>query len=564
LAWRVAHRNVRVLMEDLVGSVDKALECGRDCLSRGAWQGARAAFGEVLEQAESAEAWEGLSWAAWWLEDGAGTIAAREAAYRLYKESGDLRGAARTAIWLAVDHMQFRGEEAVAQGWFARAERILEDLEPSPELGWLAALKASTAFDLGDVATARKLGSEARQLGRAASVTALEMLGLATEGLAMVSEGAVEQGMRCLDEATAAALGGEFEELVPVCLTCCYMIYACEKVRDFDRAGQWCTKVEEFAERMRIQFVNGVCRAHYAAVLTWHGDWAKAEQVLVEARRMLAAIRPFWVPEAIVRLADLRRRQGRLDEAEQLFSEVEWHPLAVLGAAELCLDRGRADGAIPLVERILRQLRPENRTQRAAALELMVRAQAARGDADAARSQLAELRALVEDVSTEPLRAAVSLCEGVTAKAAGDLDAAHTSLEDAVSLYRSSAAPFETARARLELAGCLAEQGMRDEAIREASAAREALEGLGAAGETARARELLDRLGRAKRGGGLLSPREVEVLRLFSEGLTDGEIAAALVLSQHTVHRHVSNIYAKLGCSTRAAAVAKASRLQLL
>jgi LuxR family transcriptional regulator, maltose regulon positive regulatory protein len=545
-------------------SLGESVERGRDALSRGGWEEARAAFGQALERSDSAEAWEGLSWAASWLEDGAGAIRAREHAYRLYREAGDLRGAARMAIWLGDAYIDFRGEEAVARGWFARCERILEDLEPSPEHGWLAALQAAFALDSGDTATARRLGSQARELGRAWQLTDLEMVGLATEGLALVSEGAVEEGMRCLDEATAAALGGEFEELQPACLTCCYLIYACERVRDFDRAGQWCKKVEDFTHRMRIQFVNGVCRAHYAAVLTWHGDWAQAEKVLVEARRDLASTRPFWAPEATVRLADLRRRQGRLEEAGQLFSEVEWHPLAVLGLAELALDQGRVDEALPLVERMLRQLPLENRTQRAAALELMVRAQAAKGEADAAEIQLTELREIVDAVSTEPLRAAVRFCEGVRARAAGDHDAARASLEDAVTIFRASRAPFEAARARLELAGCLAEQGESDAAVREAGAAAEALEQLGAQGEAARARELVARLAGDQRPGGPLSRREVEVLRLVSDGLTDKEIAAALVLSQHTVHRHVSNIYAKLGCSTRAAAVAKAGRLDLL
>jgi LuxR family transcriptional regulator, maltose regulon positive regulatory protein len=545
-------------------SVNEAVERGRDSLSRGAWDEARSSFGDALERSESAEAWEGLSWAAFWLEDGVAAIEAREHAYRLYKEAGDLRGAARMAIWLGNDHIDFRGEEAVAKGWFARCERILEDLEPSPEHGWLAALQAAIALDSGDTALARRLGSRARELGRAWNLTALEMVGLATEGLAMVSEGAVEQGMRCLDEATAAALGGEFEELQPVCWTCCYLIYACERVRDFDRAGQWCKRVEEFTARMRIQFVNGVCRAHYAAVLTWHGDWAKAEEVLIQARQDLASIRPFWVPEATVRLADLRRRQGRFDEAERLFSEAEWHPLAVLGTAELCLDRGRVGSAIPLAERMLRQLPVENKTQRAAALELMVRAQAAMGEGDTARAYLAELRDVVEAVPTDPLRAAMSFCEGVTARAAGDRDAARASLEDAVSLFGASSAPFEAAHARLELADCLGEQGDRDAAIREARAAGEAFGGLGAAGQADRARGLVDGLSGANRQGGPLSRRELEVLRLVSQGLTDREIAAALVLSQHTVHRHVSNIYAKLGCSTRAAAVGKASQLDLL
>ena len=106
--------------------------------------------------------------------------------------------------------------------------------------------------------------------------------------------------------------------------------------------------------------------------------------------------------------------------------------------------------------------------------------------------------------------------------------------------------------------------------MREARLALDLLDELGASAEAARARELLASTGfpaKAKRTAlrdQLLTPREVEILRLVSEGLTDGQIAARLVLSKHTVHRHLQNAYAKLGCSSRAAAVAKANKLNLL
>src|SRR5688572_23327102 len=130
------------------------------------------------------------------------------------------------AIWLATDRLDFRGEEAVAQGWLRRATRILDDLDPVPEHGWLAALEAQLALEAGDMGEALRLGTWTRQLGRALRITDLEMLGLATEGLALVTGGELQKGMRCLDEATAAALGGEYEEFVGVGWTCCYLIYA--------------------------------------------------------------------------------------------------------------------------------------------------------------------------------------------------------------------------------------------------------------------------------------------------------------------------------------------------
>lgn len=545
-------------------SVDDPLERGRDALARGQWAEARVEFERAVEGSDSAEAWDGLSWACWWLEDGVAALQARERAYRLYKDAGDRRGAARMAIWLANDFMDLRGEEAVAQGWLGRAARILEDLDPAPEHGWLASLQAQLALFEGDTATALRLGSHARELGRELGVTDVEMLGLATEGLALVTQGQIQQGMRCLDEATAAALGGEYEELHGVCWTCCYLIYGCERVRDYDRAGQWCRNVEEFAERRRIQFLSGSCRAHYGAVLIWHGSWEEAEEVLSKATSDLAATRPPFAPEATVRLGDLRRRQGRLEEAERLFQQSEPHPLAAIGVAELALDRGDPGAAISLAERVLRQLPPENRTPRAGALEVAVRAKAAAGDVDGARVHLEELRAIAEMVATDPLRAAACFCHGVVATAAGDLDEAVVGFEDAATLFAASTAPFELGRTRIALAQALVELGRRDLARREAAAALKALERINASALREQARQVLDSLDASRRRAGPLTRRELEVLGLIAQGMRDRDIADALHLSEHTVHRHVSNVYAKLGCSTRAAAVTRAAELQLL
>jgi DNA-binding NarL/FixJ family response regulator len=173
-------------------------------------------------------------------------------------------------------------------------------------------------------------------------------------------------------------------------------------------------------------------------------------------------------------------------------------------------------------------------------------------------------------VGTRPLQAALCRCEGLVAAALGDQESARERLEDAVDLFAASGATFELARARLELARVLVVLGCEDAAVREATQALRRLDEIGAAAEAARARELLKGLGaapvarRAAPGDRLLTPRELEVLRLVSEGLTDGAIAGRLVLSKHTVHRHLQNAYARLGCSSRAAAVAEANRLRLL
>jgi DNA-binding NarL/FixJ family response regulator len=548
-----------------VTSVQHHLHIGHEALASGAWEQARAAFDAALAQRRSPEAWEGRSWAAWWLDDVALCLDLRERAYRMYRAAGDLRGAARMALWIGDDHLEFLGAASIANGWFQRAERILESLEPCAEHGWLDTFRAHLLLR-NDPAEAEALGVRARELGADLGDVDLEMFGLATEGLALVNQGAVADGMSCLDEAAAAALGGEFEQLAPAGWTCCYLIYACERVRDYDRAAQWCRKVEEFSRHTRIRFVNGTCRAHYAAVLMWHGDWDIAERELVDAMEDLTAVRPFWRSEAVVRLGVLRRRQGRLTEARELFGQAEHHSLADLGLGELRLEEGDAEGARNDLERLLRQLPAENVTTRAAPLELLARALAALGEPGSAAPHVEELESIAAAVPTLPLRASASFAAGVVAAAAGDAATARRRLEDAIELFATGGAPFETAHARLELADVLASTGREEDAAREAAAALRRADELGAATQSARARALLGRLGATqdKRGDSPLTPRQVAVLRLVADGLGNREIAELLSISEHTVHRHLQNAYGRLGCRSRAAAVAAANRLSLL
>lgn len=545
------------------------LDAGRAALSAGAWMQARTSFEHALDAEPTPESFEGLSWAAWWLDDVEGCLDGRERAYRLYREQGDLCGAARMALYLGDDHLEFRGERAVANGWFQRAARILEDLEPCPEQGWLAAFRAHDAVEANEFADARRLAAQARELGLRFGVVCLEMFSLGLEGLAMVGEGAVPDGMALLDEAAAAALGGEYEELAPASWTCCGLISACERVRDYDRAAQWCAKVEEFSGRMNIRFVNGVCRAHYAAVLTWHGRWPEAEHELLGALGQLTERRPFWRSEAIVRLADLRRRQGRFEEARELFAQADGNSLAALGLAELDLETGELAPARESLARQLRRLPAESTTRRAVPLELMVRADAKAGARAAAAAALDELRSIAADAPTVPLRAALCVSEAHVAEAAGDHDAARDGLEEAIELLAAAGAPYELGRTRLDLARVLVKLGRENAAAREASVALRRLQEIGAGHQTACARELLAELagaaaGREPGGEDALTTRQLEVVRLVAEGHSDREIAALLTLSEHTVHRHVANIYARLGCSSRAAAVTHANRLGLL
>lgn len=557
-------RSVSVPAGTQAASTDP-VDAGRAALARGAWEEARLLFEAAVSGTERPETLEGLSWAAWWLNDARVMFETRERAYNLYRSRGDQRGAARMASWLGTDHVDFRGELAVAQGWFARARRLLDGLEPGPEHGWLYVHEAEKHLFTNDTARARELGMAAADLGRQLGLVDLEMMGLATEGLALVTEGAVAEGVPRMDEAAAAALGGEFDEVYPTMWCCCYMIFACERLRDYDRAAQWCKRFEAWSERMRVPFANRLCRAHYAGILVRRGSWVKAEEELTESALLLAEIRPPMAAEAVVRLAELRRRQGRVDEAEEIFAQVEAHPLALLGLGEVCLDRGDPAGARDRAEQYLRDAPPQTAMLRAGGLELLVRALTALGEVERAAAALDELEAVANRVTTEPLRASANFSAGILASARGDPERARTAFEDATRLFLRIGAPFEAARARVELGRALAGLGRTRDAVREARSAATSLRRIGADSAAEQAEAIaLEFEGRPSDHGSPLTRRECEVLRLVAGGKSDRGIAGELVLSEHTVHRHVANILTKLGCASRSAAVAEALRRHLI
>ena len=539
-------------------------------LAAGAWADARRAFESALAEGESAETLEGLGLCAWWLDDGEAVFESRERAYKLYLDGDDKRAAARVAVWLAWDCWAFRGESAVANGWLQRARRLLEGLKESPELAWLEARESQLALaEDGDPDRAHRHATEAIRVARAVKSIDYEMLGRSLQGLALVTSGAVAEGMRLLDEVNTAIVAGEVTDQIAIGLSSCYLIAACDRVRDYDRAVQWCTRLKAFCEKWGLRPLFAVCRTQYASICMWRGTWLEAEQELTAATGELAASRPAMTADGVVRLAELRRRQGRLVEASALFEQAEPHPLAALGRAELAFDRDDVRAAAEAAERYLRRVPLHNRTDRVVALDLLVRALAAAGDSAGARTALAELQAIATVVGTLPLRAAASLAAGYVALGAGDAGGARRDLEDAVDLFLQSGAPYELARARIALGRALGLLGRMDAAHDEAQRAVDLLNELHAELEISRAKALIEAFSSKTMKASAPSPagltgREIEVLRLVADGLNNQVIAERLFLSEHTVHRHVANIFNKLSVSSRAAAVAQAARRGLL
>jgi DNA-binding CsgD family transcriptional regulator len=499
---------------------------------------------------DCAEAHDGLAQALRWLGDFDASLSERERAHRLYLEQGDDDRAAVTAGWLGVDAIMLRGDRAVARGWFARGRRLVEGREDTPAAAWLGVAE-STVLGLADPRLSIQAGEQAMKAGALGADRDLEVLGRAIRGLGSVALGDVEAGMADLDEAGAAALAGEVRSSEQVGRIWCYLIFACEQVRDVDRAAQWCDTVRRHAERIQNRQLFGFCRTHYAVVLTAKGAYDDAEEELEAATADFQAGAPAAAFEAAIMLAELRRRQGRLDETAALCEPYAHHASARLCMAEIAWDRGDVAAARELMERHRRQLRPDAFLADAAALHLFARIGAAERDPACAEEAARALAELADRARTDPLRAAASSAAGLAAVARGENG--QPELEDAIDLWSVAGMPYEAARGMVTLArvvGPGADQALwtRAEAM---------LAELGCAIDV---RSLDAPLGAPAGHDGELSAREVEVLRLVADGLSDAEIAKRLVLSPHTVHRHVANIRTKLGQPSRAAAAARAAR----
>ena len=532
------------------------MPAGWRALSRGSWD---EALGHFHGGEDDPEALEGIGLAQWWLDDADATLEARERAYRLHRAAGNGVGAARVASALAWDSLLFGGRAAVARGWLERSARLLAQEPTGPEHAWLAVREAEVALNTGVPAAARTAAQRAVAIGEETGDEDVQVVGRSLEGLALVQEGAVDEGMRRLDESAAAATAGELD-LMWTSKVCCNLISACNTVGDVERATEWCDEMKDFARRWELRTLFNVCRTQYAAVLVHQGTWNEAEKELTAALAVLGSGRRSTLVEGTARLGELRRRQGRLDEARVLFAQSELHSVARFGAVELALDEGDAATALALAERLEHTTDAQRRLSRIVVLLLLVRAAAAAAQPDSGRAAVEELEGLAELVDTNGARAAAARAAGTLALADGDLATAARRLEDAVDLYGVAAAPYERAQSRLALAHALCDLGAVDRALAEATLAHTAFEELDAQRAAAGAAELLLTLDSGARSAGPLTKRELQVIALVTAGRSNREIAAELVVSEHTVHRHVANILRKLDEPTRAAAAARATR----
>jgi DNA-binding NarL/FixJ family response regulator len=512
------------------------------------WNGGVSRSGSDLEAAARRRHSEG---------DYAAALATYEDAFARYQAEGRIEAAARAARTIGWFRGWVFGEWAVYQGWSARAETLLERSGSPSAVGWLRYAAARRGSDLQ---TQRGQYLEAIEIARTCDDADLECEAIASLGMMLVFSGLVEEGIAHLDHALATICGGTVTEL-PVVEGClCGLLNACERTHDVRRAEEWLAAADEVMRRGNLMTVAGYCRAHYAGILLSAGRWSEAEDELTKALALLT-VRSRVRESALCRLADLRVRQGRLEEAAVLLDGLEHHEDARLPLASVHALQGHPDLALEIVDRALGAPALPDYTE-APWLALAVDCHLGLGELDQARSRSERLTEVARNQSSKVVQALAAFARGRVCVAMGDGDP-RACWHQAMSLYSQVRMPVEVARARLELARTLAAD-RPSVAVAEATAALAALRSHGATRAADDAAALLRRLGAPARTGpkrrAALTQREEEVLALVGHGLTNAEIAARLYISTKTVEHHVGRVLAKLGARSRSEAVAYAAR----
>jgi DNA-binding NarL/FixJ family response regulator len=529
---------------------------GWQALAAADWERARLSFEGARAEAETPETLDGLSQAVHFEGDYDLAIELKERAFAAYRNAGDAVRAADLARWLAFLHGTFHGNFAVASGWISRAESLLEGVEECAAHGWLILDRAPFSRDSAE---REKVAASALAIARRFGDTDLEFDALALLGETYVASGRVAEGMRLLDQAMAAVASGEVAGHGAVGEIYCRLLSACEYATDLRRAEEWMSVVDRYVAWSL--FVRPTCRTHYGGILTALGRWPEAETELLDAVRTFERGYRGDRVYPLVRLADLRVRQGRYEEAERLLDGAEWHPVARRTAAVIALARSDLALAKDLANLSLEGVDAADPAS-APLLELLVGIHLAGDDVAAARETLAQLDALADGSGSEWAGALAELAAGCVLAAGGD-DGATARLKHALERFAALDLPLEAGRAQLALAGALVTEAP-EAAAAEAQLALATFERLGAAPQADAAAGLLRELGVAgrtwPRGYGALTKRETEVLGLLAAGLPNAEIAERLYISKRTAEHHVASILSKLGLRSRAEAAAYAVR----
>jgi ATP/maltotriose-dependent transcriptional regulator MalT len=504
---------------------------------------------------------EVLAEAAWWLCKTDESIAARQRAYAGFRDAKDDRGAARTAARLFHDHF-YRGEGAVAVGWLRRGFRHVEGDLDCVESGWLRMAEAELHLHQGPLEQAAAGAAQAIQLARDHGDADLAAVAMQIQGRALIAQGRIDAGLALLDDAMTCVLAGELAPLYTGWVYCS-VILACKDLADLQRASEWTEAARAWCEALpaTTPYSQGLCRIYRGEVLALRGAWAEAEAEMRRAHQELLPHKPQGAAEASYGVGEVLRRRGDLAGAEQAFvraQQLGWDPQP--GLALLRLAQGRVEVAAAALRSALASPTVD-RFGRARLLAAQVEVGIAAGALEEAGHAARELVTIADGLSSAVVGATASMAQGALQLAAGSPEAALEDLRRALNGWRELQLPYEEATARLLIGTTQRMLGDEEGGRIEVDAARAGFDRLGAAADARHAATLLQH-GRAARR--VLTDREVQVLRLVAAGKHNRDIAGVLHLSEHTVARHVQNVFAKLGVSSRAAATSSALKQGLL